>query len=314
MTKWTAAEIPDLGGRIAVVTGASSGIGEAAADALLAKGAEVVLAVRNAEKGERVLAAMLRRHPGAKARVMIVDLADLASVREFADKAVRALPQIDILLNNAGLGMQRARAVTVDGFERQFGTNHLGQFALTGLLLPALLKAPSPRVVSISSLAHRGGAIDFEDLQGAKRYGGGKAYNQSKLANVLFALELDRRAQAAGARLVSLAAHPGVAATGFVAAIGLPGLVSTIAEAGMKVIGQSATQGALPGLYAATMPDVKGGDYFGPDGIGELRGYVKRAVLSAKARDPALAASLWSVSEELTGVTFRQLESRFRNA
>ena len=314
MTKWTAAEIPDLTGRIAVVTGASSGIGEAAADALLAKGAEVVLAVRNADKGERVLAAMLRAHPGAKARVMIVDLADLASVREFADKAVRALPHIDILLNNAGLGMQRTRAVTVDGFERQFGTNHLGQFALTSLLLPALLKAPSPRVVSISSLAHRGGTIDFEDLQGAKRYGGGKAYNQSKLANVLFALELDRRAKAAGARLVSVAAHPGVAATGFIAAIGLPGLISTIAEAGMKIAGQSAARGALPGLYAATMPDVKGGDYYGPDGVGEVRGYVKRAALSAQARDPALAASLWSVSEELTGVTYRQLEPRFRNA
>ena len=314
MAKWTAADIPDLSGRTAVVTGASSGIGAVAAEALAAKGADVVLAVRNRDKGERVLAALLRRHPGAKARVMILDLADLADVREFADKAVRALPQVDILLNNAGLGMQRVRAVTTDGFERQFATNHLGQFALTGLLLPVLLKAPSPRVVSISSIAHRGGTIDFDDLQGAARYGGGKAYNQSKLANVLFAVELDRRAEAAGARLTSVAAHPGVAATGFVAAIGLPGPLSTIAEAGMKVVGQSAGRGALPGLYAATMPDVQGGEYFGPDGIGEVRGFVKRAALSPRARDPRLAERLWQVSEELTGVTYRQLEPRFSNA
>ena len=314
MAKWTATDIPDLAGRTAVVTGASSGIGAAAAEALAARGADVVLAVRNRDKGERVLAAMLRRHPGAKGRVMLLDLADLASVHAFADKAVRFLPQIDILLNNAGLGMQRARAVTVDGFERQFGTNHLGQFALTGRLLPALLKAPNARVVSISSIAHRGGQIDFADLQGEKRYGGGRAYSQSKLANLLFALELDRRAEAAGARLVSVAAHPGVAATGFVAAIGLPGPVSAIANVGAAVVGQSAARGALPGLYAATMPAVKGGEYYGPDGIGEIRGWPKRAGLSSRARDPRLAERLWQVSEALTGVTYRQLEPRFRNA
>ena len=314
MAKWTAADIPDLTGRTVVVTGASSGIGASAAEALAAKGADVVLAVRDAAKGERVLAAMLRRRPGAKARVMIVDLADLAGVRAFADKAVRTLSQIDILLNNAGLGMQRTRAVTVDGFERQFGTNHLGQFALTGLLLPALLKAPHPRVVSISSIAHRSGDIDFEDIQGDKRYRGGKAYSQSKLANLLFALELDRRAKAAGARLTSVAAHPGVAATGFVAAIGLPAPVSAVADLGAKVFGQSAARGALPGLFAATMPDVEGGDYYGPDGIGEIRGWPKRGALSERARDPRLGQTLWDVSEQLTGVTYRQLEPRFSNA
>ena len=314
MAKWTAADVPDLTGRTVVVTGASSGIGEAAAEVMLAKGAEVILAVRNAAKGERVLAAMLRRHPAAKARVMIVDLADLASVREFTDKATRKLPQIDILLNNAGLGMQRTRAVTADGFERQFGTNHLGQFALTGLLLPALLKAPAPRVVSISSIVHRGGTIDFDDLQGERRYGGGKAYNQSKLANLLFAMELDRRARAAGAQLVSVAAHPGVAATGFVAAIGLPGPISAIADLGARIAGQSAARGALPGLYAATMPNVAGGEYYGPDGIGEVRGWPKRAALSPRAKDRDLAERLWTVSETLTGVTYRQLEPRFRNA
>ena len=314
MAKWTTANMPDLSGRTAVVTGASSGIGAAAAEALAAKGADVVLAVRNPDKGERVRAAMLRRHPATKARVMVLDLADLSSVHEFADKAVRTLPQIDILLNNAGLGMQRARAMTADGFERQFGTNHLGQFALTGLLLPALLKAPSARVVSISSIAHRGGKIDFDDLQGERRYGGGKAYNQSKLANLLFALELDRRARAAGAQLVSVAAHPGVAATGFVTAIGLPGPVNTIANLGAAIVGQSAARGALPGLYAASMPKVEGGQYFGPDGVGEVRGWPKRAALSSRARDAGLADRLWQVSETLTGVTYRQLEPRFRNA
>ncbi len=314
MAKWTAADMPDLAGRTVVVTGASSGIGEAAADVFAAKGADVVLAVRNRDKGERVLAGIMQRHPGAKARVMVVDLADLASVREFADKAVHALPQIDILLNNAGLGMQRTRAVTVDGFERQFGTNHLGQFALTGLLLPALLKAPKPRVVSISSIAHRGGTIDFDDLQGETRYSGGKAYNQSKLANLLFAIELDRRAKAAGARLVSVAAHPGVAATGFVAAIGLPGPISAVADLGAKIVGQSAARGALPGLYAASMPGVEGGQYYGPDGLGEVRGWPKRAALSGRAKDAHLAARLWDVSERLTGVTYRQLAPRFSNA
>ncbi len=313
MAKWTAADVPDLTGRTAVVTGASSGIGEAAAEAMLTKGATVVLAVRDAGKGERVLGAMLQRHPGAKALVMIVDMADLASVRAFADKATRALPQIDILLNNAGLGMQRARAVTADGFERQFGTNHLGQFALTGLLLPALLKAPSPRVVSISSIAHRGGTVDFDDLQGERRYRGGKAYSQSKLANLLFALELDRRARAAGARLVSVAAHPGIAATGFVAAIGLPGPIAAVADVGARIVGQSAARGALPGLYAATMPGVAGGEYYGPGGIGEVRGWPKRAALSDRAEDPHLAMRLWTVSEQLTGVHYRQLEPRFSN-
>lgn len=314
MAKWSVADIPDLAGRTAIVTGASSGIGEAAARALAARGAAVVLAVRSRDKGERVLAAIEKGHPGANVRVMILDLADLASVRTFAEAANRALPQIDILLNNAGLGMQRARAVTADGFERQFATNHLGQFALTGLLLPALLKAPKPRVVSISSIAHRSGRIDFDDLQGARRYSGGVAYSQSKLANLLFALELGRRSDAAGGRLTSVAAHPGVAATGFVTAIGLPGPLAAVGNIGVRLLGQSSERGALPGLYAATMPVDRSGRYFGPDGIGEIRGAVAPASLSAHATDQTLAARLWQVSEDLTGVTYRQLDPRFRTA
>ena len=308
MASWTPADMPDLTGRVAVVTGASSGIGEAAATALAAKGATVVLAVRNQAKGEATLARIKAGHPGADARISLVDMADLASVRSFATRTLDSTPRVDILLNNAGLGMQPARAVTVDGFERQFGTNHLGQFALTGLLLPALLRAPAARVVAISSIAHRRGAIDFDDLQGARRYGGLKAYSQSKLANLLFAFELDRRAEAAGTPLISVAAHPGVSNTGFMTAVGLPKAVTTLTNIALRVIAQGADQGSWPGLYAATMPNVRGGQYYGPNGIGELRGGPVPAAISPPARDEAAAERLWSESERLTGVTFGVLD------
>ena len=218
------------------------------------------------------------------------------------------MPRVDILLNNAGLGMQPKRSTTVDGFERQFGTNHLGQFALTGLLLPSLLRAPSARVVAISSLAHRRGAIDFADPQAARGYGGLKAYAQSKLANLLFAFELDRRAQAADLPLVSVAAHPGLSATGFMTAVGLPKPVTTFANVAMRLAGQDAEHGALPGLYAATMPNVQGGQYFGPNGIGEIRGAPTLAAIASQARDEAVAARLWSESEALTGVTYGEFD------
>lgn len=311
MARWTAADMRDLTGKTVVVTGASSGIGAAAAAAFAAKGADVVLAVRNAAKGETVRDAILRRHPSAEVLVASIDLADLASIRAFADRMVHALPQVDILLNNAGLGMQRARAISTDGFERQFATNHLGPFALTGLLLPALLKAPAPRVVAISSLAHRGGAIDFDDLQGERRYGGLKAYSQSKLANLLFTAELNRRATAVGARLVAVAAHPGFAATGFIQAIGLPTPLTAAMQVGAKVVAQTAERGALPGLYAATAPDVAAGAYIGPGGPGEMRGSPAPATLSTRSRDATLAARLWQVSETLTGVDYRRLDPRF---
>lgn len=308
MAHWTEANVPDLTGRTAVVTGASSGIGAAAAAVLAAKGAEVVLAVRDEAKGAFVLDTIRHRHPQARGRVMRVDLADLASIHEFADRANRALPQIDILINNAGLGMQPARAVTVDGYERQFATNHLGPFALTGLLLPALLKAPSARVVAISSLAHRGGRIDVADLQGEQRYSGLKAYSQSKLANLLFTAELARRAREASTRLVAVAAHPGIAATGFIPAIGLPRPLTAAMQVGARVFAQTPAKGALPGLYAATMPNVASDAYYGPGGPGELRGAPKPAARAGAARDPGLAAKIWAVSEQLTGVNYRRLD------
>ena len=308
MANWTPADIPDQTGRVAVVTGATSGIGAAAATVLAGSGAAVVLAVRNPAKADATLHHILSRHPKANVSVSLVDMADLASVRAFAARAADATPRIDILLNNAGLGMQPARSTTLDGFERQFATNHLGHYALTGLLLPNLLRAPAPRVVAISSIAHRRGAIDFTDLQGARRYGGLKAYSQSKLANLLFAFELDRRAQAAGLPLVSVAAHPGVSATGFMTAVGLPKPVTTIVNLAMRVVVQDAEHGAWPGLYAATMPNVHGGQYYGPNGPAELRGVPTLAAIAPQARDEALAARLWTESEALTGVTFGLLD------
>ncbi len=307
MAKWTAQDIPQLGGRTAVVTGASSGIGEEAALALAGKGARVVLAVRNDEKGNATRDRIKRRYPAADVEVALADMADLASVRAFATRLSERLPQVDILLNNAGLGMQPVRAVTKDGFERQFGTNHLGHFALTGLLMPALLRAPAPRVVAISSIAHRNGKIAFDDLQGEKSYSGGRAYSQSKLSNLLFALELDRRARAVSSRLISVAAHPGVSSTGFMEATSMPGYQVAVANFVVGLAGQSAAAGALPGLYAATMPDVKGGQYWGPDSLLEIRGTPAPGRISASARDRDTATRLWRVSEELTGVHYPPL-------
>ena len=312
MAKWSLQQIPSLTGKTAVVTGASSGIGAAAADVLAARGAKVVLAVRNEAKGDAVRAGILRRHPAGEAVVEVVDMADLASIRAFASRMASAT--IDILLNNAGLGMQPVRATTRDGFEMQFGTNHLGHFALTGLLLPALLRAPAPRVVAISSIAHRTGSIDFDDLQGERGYKGGKAYNQSKLANLMFALEFDRRARAAGSRLVSVAAHPGVSTTGFLAATNMPAYQLAIAQTAVRFIGQDGDRGALPGLYAATMPDVKGGQYWGPDGLLEIRGDPRLAHISSRARDQAARTRLWTVSEQLTGVTYGPLDAAVEQA
>jgi len=301
MSGWTANDIPDLAGRIAIVTGATSGIGFAAALALAGKGAETVLAVRDTARGEASAAQISQRHPAAKLRVMALDLASLASIADFAEKAA-ALPRVDILLNNAGLGFQPTRSVTKDGFERQFGTNHLGHFALTGRLIPLLLQAPAPRVVTIASLAHRRGRINFDDLQSERAYNRSRAYSQSKLANLLFARELDRRARLAGSPLVSVAAHPGLSTTGFIAATEMPGWQRGIGEAVMALLGQDAAHGALPGLYAATMPDVSGGQYWGPDGIREMKGAPALAKIAPQAEDRAIWARLWTVSEALTGV------------
>ena len=304
---WTAQDIPTLAGRVAIVTGASSGIGYEAALALAGHGAEVILAVRDAQRGQASATAIRAAYPDAKVSVSLLDVASLVSVKDFADRALDTLPRIDILLNNAGLGLQAKRAVTVDGFERQFGTNHLGHFALTGRLMPALLRAPSPRVVTIASIAHRRGKINFDDLQTERPYNGRVAYGQSKLANLMFALELDRRARLAGSRLVSVAAHPGVSTTGFMAATQMPPLIAGIGNAVIGVLGQNARNGALPGLYAATMPDVTGGQYWGPNGILEVRGAPALARIAPQGQDRAVWSRLWTVSEAETGVTYPPL-------
>ena len=304
---WTAQDIPTLAGRVAIVTGASSGIGYEAAIALAGHGADVILAVRDAQRGQASATAIRAAYPDAKVSVSLLDVASLASVKDFADRALDTLPRIDILLNNAGLGLQAKRAVTVDGFERQFGTNHLGHFALTGRLMPALLRAPSPRVVTIASIAHRRGKINFDDLQTERPYNGRVAYGLSKLANLMFALELDRRARLAGSRLVSVAAHPGVSTTGFMAATQMPPLIAGIGNAVIGVLGQNARNGALPGLYAATMPDVTGGQYWGPNGILEVRGAPALARIAPQGQDRAVWSRLWTVSEAETGVTYPPL-------
>jgi NAD(P)-dependent dehydrogenase (short-subunit alcohol dehydrogenase family) len=299
--------MPDLSGKAAIVTGATSGIGFEAARALAAHGAEVILAVRDTARGEACAQKIRAGHAAARLIVAALDLASLASVRSFAERISGTLPKIDILLNNAGLGLQDTRATTADGFERQFGTNHLGHFALTGRLIPALLRAPAPRVVTIASIAHRRGAIALDDLQTERPYSGRRAYGQSKLANLMFALELNRRAVAEKSRLISVAAHPGVAPTGFVAATQMPGFKVWMGVAAISLLGNSVAGGALPGLYAATMPDVAGGQYWGPNGILEVRGSPAPAKIAPQALDTAMWAKLWAASEALTGVTYPPL-------
>jgi NAD(P)-dependent dehydrogenase (short-subunit alcohol dehydrogenase family) len=300
---WTAADIPDQAGRRAVVTGANTGLGFQTARGLAAHGAEVILAVRDTAKGERAAERIRAEAPGGAVEVRPLDLADLSSVRAFADGLDGDL---DLLVNNAGV-MALPRRETADGFEMQLGTNHLGHFALTGLLLGALLRRPDPRVVTLSSNAHKMGRMNFDNLQGERRYQRWMAYGQSKLANLLFALELQRRASAAGTPLISVAAHPGYAATELqrrgAEMDGNPVKVKLTALMN-RVIAQSDAAGALPSLYAATQPGLPGGAYVGPDGPGEFRGAPKLVSPTGAARDEDDARRLWEVSEELTGVRY----------
>ena len=298
---WTADEIPDQRGRTAIITGANSGLGLSSAWELARRGAHVVLACRNAQKGEAAAAKIRADVPQASLEVRELDLASLASVRAFADAITASRPSFDLLLNNAGI-MMPPRSLTQDGFELQLGTNHFGHFALTGLLLPALQAGSGPRVVTVSSIEHRPGRIDFDDLQ-REKYGARSAYQQSKLANVLFGLELDRRLRAAGSPLISVLAHPGYSDTNL-QRTGPTGLMRGLREIGNRVLAQRMRQGALPQLYAATMPDVRGGEFFGPKGPGEMRGKVGRVTPVAAGRDEITAERLWAVSEDLTGVSY----------
>ena len=298
MSQWTAADTPDQSGRVALVTGANSGLGLHTSIALARKGARVLMACRDAGRAEAALARVRREVPGAAAELVTLDLSSLASVEAAATEVAERTATLDLLVDNAGV-MAPPRSTTTDGFELQLGTNHLGHFALTGRLLPLLLAAPSPRVVVVSSGAHRLGKINFEDLQSERSYARWGAYGQSKLANLLFARELQRRA---GTSLLVAAAHPGYAATHLQSGQG-----SFLLEAAMKVgnavIAQSDAAGAWPSLYAATMPDVQRGDYWGP-AIAELRGTPKRVGRSKAAQDDAAARRLWEESERLTGVSY----------
>ncbi len=308
-SKWTAADVPDLSGRTAIVTGANSGIGWYAARDLAAKGAHVVLACRSADKAREADEAIRAAHAGASTEVLPLDLASLASVRDFAKRFCDGHRELHVLCNNAGV-MAIPYRKTADGFEMQFGTNHLGHFALTGLLLEPLLAAPGARVVTVSSTAHRFGRMRFDDLHGERRYLRWQAYGQSKLANLLFAFELQRRLEAKGADAISVACHPGYAATNLqFAGARMDGssLMERVWSGINGLAAQSAEMGALPTVYAATAPDVVGGDYIGPDGFFEQRGHPRKVRSNARSRDRADAIRLWEVSETLTGVSYDAL-------
>jgi NAD(P)-dependent dehydrogenase (short-subunit alcohol dehydrogenase family) len=303
MADWTAADVPDQSGRVAVVTGANVGLGLATARELGRAGARVVLGVRNTTKGDQAAATIRSRAPGAELEVRQLDLADLESVWEFTSAVAAAHTCIDLLINNAGI-MAAPRRLTEQGFESQFGTNHLGHFALTGLLLPALLKTPSPRVVTVSSFLHRRGTMRFDDLHGEREYDRWGAYSQSKLANLMFCFELQRRATEAGSALVSLAAHPGYAATNLQFAATDRLYEKAIGWIGNRLLAQSADMGALPTLYAATVPDLPGGTFIGPGGRKQQRGYPTVVTAASKAYDEQAWRRLWEVSEQLTGVHY----------
>ena len=308
--KWTEADIPDQTGRTALITGANSGIGFEAARALAEHGARVVLACRSRVKADAAVQAIATTAPGADVSVLELDLADLDQVTVAAATFASAHDRLDLLINNAGL-MAIPKQTTVQGYEMQLGVNHLAHFALTGRLLDRLLATPGSRVVSISSQGHRPGRIAFDDLQSERTYGPWKAYFQSKLANLLFIGELQRRLTAADSPTLALAAHPGGSRTNL-GHENPGGILNTIGHVGRPVIEkialQSAAMGALPTLRAATDPAVVGGEYFGPDGLGEQRGHPRVVGRSRRAQDEDVARRLWEVSEELTGVRYTAID------
>ncbi|BBY80529.1 SDR family NAD(P)-dependent oxidoreductase [Mycolicibacterium pulveris] len=298
--KWTAADVPDQSGRVAIVTGANSGLGYDTAAVLAGKGAHVVLAVRNLDKGRQALDRIKSGCPNADVTLQELDLTSLNSVRKAAAELRATYPRIDLLINNAGVMYVPRRETTEDGFEMQFGTNHLGHFALTGLLLENMLQVGGSRVVTVSSVGHRVLArIHFEDPHLERKYNRVEAYGQSKLANLLFTYELARRLKAKEAPTIAVAAHPGLSDTEL-----MRHLPDFIPDFVWKIIAQPADKGALPTLRAATDPGVQSGQYYGPDGIGETRGHPKLVASSAQSHNQDIQRRLWSMSEELTGVTF----------
>lgn len=292
--KWSADQMPDLSGKLAIVTGANSGIGFETARHLAAHGAHTILACRDRGRGEQALAALLAADPRAPAELMSLDLADLSAVRGFVRAFRERHGRLDLLINNAGVAFPPERR-TVDDFEAHYGVNHLGHFALTGSLIDLLVGSPAGRVVTVSSVVHWVGRIDLESRAPDHLLGRVRAYAMSKLANLLFCFELQRRLEAAGSPAISVAAHPGLAATGLLRNARLFRPV-------LGLSGQSGATGALAVLFAATAPAVQGGDYYGPRGWVGVRGYPAKVRASRQSRDPEAAECLWKASEELTGV------------
>ncbi|XTP35727.1 SDR family oxidoreductase [Mycobacterium sp. TJFP1] len=310
MTRKATVDVPDLHGKLAVITGGSDGIGFGLAGRLAAAGAEVILPVRNADKGRRAADAIRTTTPDARISTRPMDLSSLQSVADLADELLREGRPIHLLINNAGVMNPPSRQTTVDGFELQWGTNHLGHFALTARLLP-LLTAGAARVTTQSSISAARHAINWDDLNFEKSYAVGKAYSQSKIANLMFGLELDRRSRHAGWGITSNVAHPGVTATNLLAAqphMGRDGDTLSVRLirrlAGLGILTQTVDQGLLPALYAATHPDAEGGKFYGPSGFQHLSGAPAEQQVYGPARDAADAARLWRVSEQLAGAQF----------
>jgi NAD(P)-dependent dehydrogenase (short-subunit alcohol dehydrogenase family) len=306
--KWTAAEIPTLGGKLAIVTGANSGLGLETTRALARKGAKVILACRSRSKADSAIAELAA---DGIARDLLefgaCDLSSLASIRAFADAVRSEHAHVDLLINNAGV-MALPYGKTVDGFEMQFGTNHLGHFALTGLLLDRLLASTSARVVTLSSLTHAYARMRFDDLHASRRYNEWLVYGRSKLANLLFTFELQRRLEQRAQATISVAAHPGYANTNLLApSMSASRLLERVVGLGSRLVAQDASMGALPTLYAATGEHVRGGEFYGPGGIGGITGHPKRTKAMPQAYDRRAAERLWQISIEQTGVDFDAL-------
>lgn len=303
MTKWTASDIPPQNGRSIVITG-TGGLGYEAALALARAGGHIILAGRNPAKGNEAVAKIKASTPSAQIRFEQVDLASLKSIFDFADRLKQQSDSLDVLINNAGVMVPPKRQTTSDGFEMQFGTNHLGHFALTAKLLPLLHKGHQPRVVTLSSVAARAGKIDFDDLQAVRRYDPMPVYGQSKLACLMFALELQRRSEANGWGITSIGAHPGVSRTDLLPNGAGKNSMAGLARKYLWFLFQPAAQGALPTLFAATSPEARGGGYYGPDRLSETRGFPVAAKIPPQALDLKSSEHLWEASEKLTATSF----------
>lgn len=301
---WTSTKIPHRNNGLAVITGSTEGIGYEDALALSKAGWSVIIMGRNAEKGADAITKIKQINPSAKIGFEKIDLADLSSIKAFADKMITRGQAIDLLINNAGVMTPPNRLETNDGFELQFGTNHIGHFALTAQLFPLLRKSDDARVVTLSSVANRAGVINFDDLQSQSFYSPSKAYAQSKISNLMFALELQRKSDKHGWGITSIAAHPGVSRTNLLITgsgrWSVPGIMRTF----FPFLFQPSAQGALPTLYAATSPEAKGGVYYGPDKLGETRGFPTIAKIPTQANDLEVASKLWEISEKLANVKF----------